>query len=279
MNIFTCDDCQRQYLSRNAFRQHRKTHGQDAPRCIPCNRAFVSPADLRRHLDSGIHADNRQFACPECPRQFTKRSHLTRHRRQQHEGRTTFEMRCSQCSSRLENQFRPLKVCKFHATELGLITEGPCAAGVSRGACRCFDLLESMFGLKLRHVHFHKGPDGREKLTGSEAEGLIPGLKIRPDAVSESNPRHVYEYLGNPWHGYPPSDGARLHRFGKSHTGVSNEQLYTTTMARLKLFHDHGFVVHYIWEHEFKAANKRDPREVLAVVHVLNPFEPLLDVL
>lgn len=230
-------------------------------------------------MDSGVHAGRRQHVCKICSMGFTKRSHLTRHHRQQHQGVVTYEDRCDHCSSRLDTQFRPLKVCRHHATELGVVPEldaSACPAGVSKAACACFDLLEQVLGLQIQHVHFETGADGAVTVTGSEIDGLIPGRKSRPDGVCASNRRHVYEYLGNPWHGFPPTD-AHEHRYGRSHTGRSNHELYTETMARLLHFHDHGFVVHYIWEHEFKAANKKDPRELLAVVHVLNPFERLLN--
>jgi len=275
MALFSCSRCANVYESRGAFRSHLRVHDGTAPQCVPCNRAFASRADLQRHLDSGVHAGKRPHVCAACGVGFTKRSHLTRHTKQQHLGVVTFEDKCSRCSSRLDTQFRPLKVCRFHATELGIVSPNATPPGVSKAACACFDVLERMLGLQIQHVHFATGADGTARVTGSEVEGLIPGRRSRPDGVCTRNRRHVYEYLGNPWHGFPPSD-VHEHRYGRSHTGKTYKELYVQTMARLWYFHDHGFVVHYIWEHEYRAANKEDPRELLAVVHVLNPFERLL---
>lgn len=281
MLLLSCADCDRVYKSKNAFRSHRRTHDGTAPRCLPCNKGFASAADLRRHLDSGVHAGIRQHVCQACGMAFTKLSHLTRHTRQQHEGTMTPEDRCDHCPMRLDTQFRPLKVCRYHAVETGVIPEpdpGLAPCGSSRAACKCFDALESALGVKISHVHFGSDTAGRQVVTGREVEGLIPGRKSRPDGVCAERPNHVYEFLGNPWHGYPPED-ADKHRHGRSHTGRAYDVLYTETMARLMLFRDHGYIVHYIWQHEFAAANKNDAREMLAVVHVLNPYDGVLPVL
>ena len=146
--------------------------------------------------------------------------------------------------------------------------------GFSRIACCCFDMINEMLGLRLKHIHI----TSEGKITGEETQGLIPGTKFQPDAT-DLDANEVWEFLGNAWHGYPPSHPKHA---GFSHTGRSMADLYAGTFARMHLFRDHGYVVNYIWEHEFRLVMKKKKEEekggggtqetlhaLLAVIHTL----------
>ena len=121
----------------------------------------------------------------------------------------------------------------------------------SKEACECFDFLNEMIGLKIEHVHFNETESCRQ-FEGKEYDDYIPNIKIRCDGREECNHQHVWEYLGRYWHGFPGS------------------MKYTTTMARLHLLADHGYVVHYIWSDEW--FNAKTLKEKIACIHVLSPY-------
>ena len=247
-------------MTRASLSAHMRLHNGTGFKCHLCGKNHALLTDLKRHMESSMHNNVRKFGCLMCKRSFVKKSHLTRHVTAVHRKIIPYESKCLHCSRRVTSRHRELHLCVDHINLLGLPSVRP--HGVSRQACTCFDTISETFDIDLCHVHF-TSPHSYET-TGSEMEDTIPGTKFRPDAYDRANPLHIYEFLGNAWHGYPREHP--LHD-AVGHIGVPFKELYTTTMARLHLFKDHGYVVHYIWAHEWSVA--RTPGELLRCIHVV----------
>ena len=122
-----------------------------------------------------------------------------------------------------------------------------------------------MGGRKLDHIHLvpNMPPAGEET--------VIPGTRYKPDARDVLDPTHIYEFLGNYWHGYPIGHPMFYEiRSISSTTGkvTCYNELYDRTMERMDVIKSLGYSISYVWEHEFNETMKvRCPRPILGVVH------------
>ena len=125
----------------------------------------------------------------------------------------------------------------------------------SRIACEFFDRYSRLTGKAIEHVHFEAGQDpvGRET--------LVPGTRYRPDGRDPCAPTILYEFLGNRWHGYPPSH--------PDHNKTEElKSRYDSTFERFEVLASLGYTVCYVWEHEYKQTTRvRCPRGLESVVH------------
>jgi hypothetical protein len=157
------------------------------------------------------------------------------------------------------------KLCARHAVEAGTIAK--CHPGASRVACECWDRLSLLLGRPLDHVHL---VPGRSVV---EVETRVPGTNYRPDARDATNPMVLYEYLGNPWHGYPPEHELFNDPVHYDSTGdTTHATLYATTMERFQVLSELGYTIMYVWGHEYKqTAVKKCPRGLKSVVREFVP--------
>ena len=105
----------------------------------------------------------------------------------------------------------------------------------------------------------------------SGEETVIPGTRYRPDARDTLDPTHLYEFLGNYWHGYPeghPKFNDVRSISSKTGKETRYKELYEKTMERLDIIKSLGYSISYVWEHEFADVVKtRFPRPIIKAVH------------
>lgn len=246
MRVFTCSLCQNIYLTERIFHQHVRTHSEDHDiKCTDCGKAFMLRGDLTRHVRR--HRGELPYECPHCQKRFLRKYHMDRHVDKRHTNTVRPEDLCrNKCGRGHSRHVYPF--CTPCAGALGVKRGREIREVASVQACRCFDYLNRKLGLGIVHVHFD--PRDRSLVSGHERDDYIPGLKVRADGYEKDCPNHVWEFLGRRWHGHPGSDA------------------HTETMARLRLFADHGYVVHYVWSDEWTAAKTLKDR--LRAVHLLS---------
>ena len=221
-------------------------------KCKHCEFKGGSPSKLKRH--ERIHSEERPFECSVCGQKFKRKEHLDNHKfvhtNTQPPNRACVEcMKINKDAAMKFNWRDPIcnkhKLCTTHAVQRGLISPLGRSPG-SLAACRCFDEIERIMGIKINHIHYSS--DDRS-FSGKEVAGLIPGRRFAPDGIDHEYSNQLFEFLGTPWHGFPDPNHA-----GQSHTGKEYWQLHAQTMARINLFADHGFLVHYVWQSEWDNA-------------------------
>jgi hypothetical protein len=226
-------------------------------KCEFCGHTAISSTKLDTHRR--IHTQERPYKCSACDAAFIRKRHLDTHKFV-HTDAVPPERSCSVCSVTVNWRNKTCvqhRLCTTHAVQRGLIAPSRRSPG-SLAACRCFDEIERIAGIKIDHIHYS---DDDRSFAGKEVQGLIPGKRFAPDGIDSQSRTHLYEFLGTPWHGFPNPDTP-----GKSHIGKDYWQLHQQTMARINLFADHGFVVHYIWQSEWEVA--RSTSQKLACIHV-----------
>ena len=160
------------------------------------------------------------------------------------------------------------KLCAQHAVAAGVLAKTVPRA--SRVACECWDRLGLLLKVKLNHIHLAplQNPVGYEY--------KVPGTRLRVDAwVKKENEVHLYEFLGNLWHGYPPNHPQFncTPKFTVTKRHVRNSDAYSSTFKRFGKILKAGqaakekYRLFYVWEHEYKeTARMRHPRSLLSIV-------------
>lgn len=246
MQVFSCTVCQNVYLTEKNFKQHVRTHSKDHDiKCGDCGKAFMLRGDLTRHVRR--HRQELPYECTHCHMRFLRKYHMERHVDKKHTNTIRPEdlcrNKCGGCHSRHVYPYCTPCAGALEVKRMRAIRE---VASVE--ACRCFDYLNTALELEIVHVHFD--PRDRSLVSGHERDDYVEGLKLRADGYEKDCPNHVWEFLGRRWHGEPGT------------------QAHTETMARLELFADHGYVVHYIWSDEWAAAKTLGAR--LKTIHWLS---------
>ena len=133
-------------------------------------------------------------------------------------------------------------------------------------ACRFFDRWFALTGQKIEHMHYTRAEDGSQRVEGREVEGLVPGRRVRPDGYSAET-KTVWLFHGNYYHGYPPDDPRHETAIGVG--SQSAAMLFEATTLNMQLYSKRGFVVKYVWEHEYYQTEKAScPRRLSDVVRV-----------
>ena len=118
------------------------------------------------------------------------------------------------------------------------------------------------------HIHFENG----KAPSGHEARGLVHGSSIRPDGFVAAR-NEVWLFHGNYYHGFPPEHKwqSRVVR-----SGISAAEAYKLTLKQMEQYVEGGYIVRYVWEHEYReflANQKRFGKENCAslssIVHTL----------
>ena len=115
-------------------------------------------------------------------------------------------------------------------------------------------------GITLQYKHFEPG---RDMPTGREYQ--IPGTRYRVDAYDPAT-GDLYEFHGNPWHGYPPDHPK--HNDWSPLAKQSNAVLYAKTMERMStIVTKTGARMYYVWGHEYTRGGKKLKGTVRSVLH------------
>ncbi|RIB13760.1 hypothetical protein C2G38_1974440, partial [Gigaspora rosea] len=82
-NQFPCPVCKRGFSRKFNMQSHLKTHDTDRVKpyeCTyeSCNLRFTRKHDLKRHIN-GIHNSQKEFLCPQCNRNFSRKDAWKRH--------------------------------------------------------------------------------------------------------------------------------------------------------------------------------------------------------
>lgn len=94
IKAFKCDVCNREYSTKVARDDHRRSHTGERPySCNMCSKTFTSLSNLHIHRSS--HSEDRPYKCTYCDKQFKRRAHLVPHIRT-HTGEKPYV--CDVCS-------------------------------------------------------------------------------------------------------------------------------------------------------------------------------------
>ena len=138
----------------------------------------------------------------------------------------------------------------------------PSKGSFSKIGCECMDRLQSLLGIHIQHRHYTTDALN----TGSEHQ--IQNYKV--DGFNAES-KTVFEFLGNEWHGWPPGDyPPNKNASDLNHVGKCYGDMYEGTMARLLEIKEMGYLVKYIWGHEYhRTRRKKNPVPINDVIHVL----------
>lgn len=99
--MFSCSDCEKQFLTKAAVRNHIKVHNRlDSYDCEECEKSFATKYRLKAHLKTHVDRD-RPHNCRVCNKAFYTRYHLNTHMKS-HEGVRNFV--CELCGKALSTQ-------------------------------------------------------------------------------------------------------------------------------------------------------------------------------
>lgn len=96
-----CDNCQREFKTKQGWRQHLRTHSDCKPfKCNECDKCFRSSANLQAHLAVHAPLEERRYSCEFCGLKIALQHnylvHLRRHTKE-------FKDRCLVCGKGAAN--------------------------------------------------------------------------------------------------------------------------------------------------------------------------------
>ncbi|CAG4954031.1 unnamed protein product [Parnassius apollo] len=80
---FSCKECKKKFRFRESYKAHLQNEHSKAPGSIPCHLCPVTCPDketLMKHIDN--YHERESHVCPNCNKEFTRRSHVMRHMNQ-----------------------------------------------------------------------------------------------------------------------------------------------------------------------------------------------------
>ena len=117
---FSCQVCNRSYLSKKALNQHMKVHDDSkASKCDVCLKNFPNKSELKMHYRT--HTGEKPFACQICDRNFANKSHLVQHQATHNDVRN---FKCTICP---EGRFFKTKNCLKHHMIYHFEQKFPCS--------------------------------------------------------------------------------------------------------------------------------------------------------
>ncbi|KAK6625318.1 hypothetical protein RUM43_005615 [Polyplax serrata] len=150
---FTCDVCNKVFLSVQHLKAHSKTHvGKKEYQCELCGWSTLTRSSLRRHAN--IHSEMKKYSCTECPAKFRLEVHLRKHQKLHEVGAEDANNRVNR---RNKGPFR-----EFSDAETELLA----AQDVRHGASVSEKILIESAAEKLRIEEKKKAVENTEKDTG-----------------------------------------------------------------------------------------------------------------
>ena len=75
---FKCDQCDKDFSTKNHFQTHIKSHSACPHKCNQCGKMYTTLAFLNRHI-SRMHSE-RRLECDECEKMFSTTGRLKQHK-------------------------------------------------------------------------------------------------------------------------------------------------------------------------------------------------------
>lgn len=101
---YACEVCQKQFVSRDVLRVHKKLHSNEQHRCQHCGQTFLQRVYLLKHM--AVH-EQKRFTCEDCGKTFRFKELMKQHARI-HTGEKPFP--CGSC----DKSFRTSTHLKQH---------------------------------------------------------------------------------------------------------------------------------------------------------------------
>ena len=110
---FSCQECEGEFLSEEALKEHKKIHTDEKPfSCPQCEDAFLNEEALKEHMET--HSDEKPFSCLQCDYEFMNKEALKEHMKTHYNERP---FSCPQCEDRFVNEEDVKEHVNNHADE------------------------------------------------------------------------------------------------------------------------------------------------------------------
>jgi len=97
---FKCDECDKDFASKNHLQQHIKTHSSYAHKCNQCGKMYNTVKNMKEHIKV-MHSEKR-LECDECEKLFSTISKLNYHKKGVH---VLKSFKCDQCKYRCKTNW------------------------------------------------------------------------------------------------------------------------------------------------------------------------------